>query len=779
MQNNSIEHEICQNSLEYGVAVNTDRAIPDAKSGLKPVARRVLYDAFVTNRASNKPHVKCADIVGTTMSRFHPHGDSSIYGALVRLTQDWVMRYPLLDPHGNFGNIFGDGPASQRYTEVRLSKLAEDGLLKNLKKNVVDFTPNYSETEDEPITLPAIFPNLLCNPNEGIGWAIGCSWAPHNLNEVAQAIHDYVDGIEPMLPGPDFPTGGIVINKNDIPKIMQTGHGSVKIRGRYKIEGQNIVFYELPYGTKLEDLMTQIGKASEEEKLSHIADVRNESGRKGIRLTIQVDKNADPNKIVNDLFAKTDLQTSFSYNQIALIGKTPTEMNLKDAIKVYVDHNLDCNKREKEFDLNKIQARQEIVAGLLIALEDIDNVIAIIKKSKDTASAIQNLLSHYNLTENQAKAIVDMKLGRLAGLEKIALQEEKTSLEKEAADILSFLNSESQQTSYMLEKLDTIVKKYGDARRTELTQIEINPEEKEIAAVAPENVVVIVSQNGDIKRIPSKSFKVQRRNGKGVKSIDDAVLASISTNTIDTLMVFTSKGKMYRLLVDNVPAGTNTSKGTNLNSLIKFEDNEKVIAVTSLNHGSQAKYAVFFTKKGLIKKTYIEEYTKVKRNNGIVAISLKDNDTIANVCFLDEEEVLVITKKGMSIHFDTASINPIGRATAGVKSIKLIDDDEVVIGLPLYNETDDVAVFTEKGFGKKVSLSEFPYQQRGGKGNIVYKPNPTTGDIVGAALVNDRDSILLVGIKSICIAATDLPLLTRISMGNIMIKNTVKSIVKL
>ena len=429
MQNNDIFNELGQNFIEYAVAVNTDRAIPDARSGLKPVARRILYGAFNEGFSSNKPHIKCANIVGNVMAKFHPHGDSSIYDALTRLSQPWVMRYPLIDWHGNNGNRDGDPAASYRYTEARLSKLSEKGLLANIRKNTVDFVPNYSETEDEPVTLPAIFPNLLCNPNTGIGVAIACNWLPHNLKEVAQAIYDYVDGKEPMIPGPDFPTGGLIINGNDLPNIIRTGKGSVKIRGKYNIENNNIVFYEIPYGTGTEDLMNEIGAACDEERIHGITNIRNESNRKkGFRLVIECDKNANMATIIASLFKETSLQTSISYNQVALVDKTPTELGLKDCIKIYIDHNVSCVTREANFDKAKAEARLHIVDGLIKALENIDNIIALIKSADSSADAKVKLISKYGFSEEQAKAILDMKLSRLAKLEKIELEEEKAKL---------------------------------------------------------------------------------------------------------------------------------------------------------------------------------------------------------------------------------------------------------------------------------------------------------------------------------------------------------------
>lgn len=780
MDNSELINELGFNFINYAAACNTDRAIPDATSGLKPVARRILFGAYDSGRSSNKPHVKCASIVGDVMGRYHPHGDSSIYMALVRLAQSWTMRYPLIDFHGNMGNIGGDGPAAPRYTEARLSKIAEDGLLSGLKKQNVPFMPNYDETREEPVTLPAIFPNLLCNPNTGIGVAIACNWLPHNLNEVAQAIYDYMDGKEPMLPGPDFPTGGVIINKNDIPNILKTGHGSVKVRGQYRIEKNSIIFYEIPYGTTTEGLMNEIGALCEEKEIEGISDIRDESNLKGLRIVIQCDKNASPDGVVKKLFAKTNLQTSISYNQVALVNKTPTELNLKDCIEIYIQHNEDCLVREVTFDKAKAEARKEIVEGLLRALEDIDNIIALIKKSKSSTDAKDQLIAKYSFTENQAKAIVNMKLGSLAGLEKMELQNEHAELIAAIENYMEILNSEDKRKSIVRERLEAIVKKYGDKRKTELAQIDVKPEEKEIAEVVPEDVIVVLTKSGDIKRIPVKSFRIQKKNGKGVKSENDAILDTISTNTIDVLMFFTNKGKMYRTIVDNIPEGTNASRGVRVASLINMEPDEKVIAMTSLYRKSTAKYVVFFTKKGLIKKTALEEYTKVKRSTGIQAIKINEEDSIASVTFLNQEEVIIITKHGMSIHFETASINPIGRVTAGVKTIKLADDDEIIAGLPVHNVNDCVAIFTENGFAKKSKLDEYPLQGRAGKGVMCYKPTTTTGLVVGAAMVEDSDNILLVGkTNSICISAKDIPLLTRASIGNIMIKNRIDSIVKL
>ena len=772
MQTNDIKNELGTNFIEYAVACNTDRALPDAKSGLKPVAKRILWSAYEQGRLSSKPHVKSARIVGDCMAAYHPHGDSSIYGAMVRLSQPWVLRYPLIDWHGSNGNIAGDGPAAARYTEARLSKIAEDGLLAGLKKKNVDFIDNYDETLDEPVTLPAIFPNLLCNPNSGIGVAMACNWLPHNLNEVAAAIYDYMDGKEPMIPGPDFPTGGIVINSKDIPMIIKTGHGSVKVRGKYKIEKSNIVFYEIPYGTTIEGLLSEIGKVCDEKEIEGISEIRDESNKKGIRIVIECEKNVLPEAIVNKLYSKTNLQTSISYNQVALIDKTPTQLGLKDCCKIYVDHNIDCLIKEMNFDLDKAKARLHIVEGLLIALEDIDNVIALIKKSADSGTAKVSLMEKYKLDEIQAKSILAMRLSSLAHMEKVELENEKKELVDKIADIEDVISNKARQLSMIKDRLSAIVKKYGDARRTELTHIELKPEEKEIAEVIPEDVVVVATTTGTIKKVPKASFKVQRRGGKGIKAKGDPVLDIIKTNTVDTLMFFTDKGKMYRTIVDNVPTGTNATKGTLISDIVKIADDEKVIAVTSLHRTSMPKYAIFITKNGLFKKTYLEEYMKTKRNAGIAAMTVREGDSVVDIIFMDEEDMVIITKDGMSIRFTTSDINSVGRIAQGVKAIKLNDGDEVIAALPVHKETDSVAVFSENGVGKKTSLKEYPVQGRGGKGTITYKPNASSGHLVSAKMISDEDNLLIIGnYSSICISAKEIPEIGKTGVGNILLKN--------
>lgn len=778
IQTSDLVKEMGQNFIEYAVACNSDRAIPDAKSGLKPVAKRILYGAYEQGRSSSKPHVKCADIVGKVMAEWHPHGDSSIYGTLARLAQPWVMRYPLIDFHGSIGNIDGDGPAAPRYTEARLAKLSEDGMLAGIKKKNVDFMPNYSETKDEPVTLPAVFPNLLCNPNTGIGVAMACNWLPHNLREVQKAIFDYMDGKEPSIPGPDFPTGGIIINKNDLPNIIKSGRGSVKLRGKYVIEDNNIVFTELPYGVATEPLMNEIGAAADEGKINGIKNIRNESNRKkGFRLVIECDKGAPIATIVNLLFKETSLQVSISYNQVALVDKTPVELGLKDCIKIYIDHNIDCIKREVEFDLNKTKNRLEILQGLLKALEDIDNIITLIKNSESAAAAKTSLITKYTFTDAQAQAIVDMKLGKLAGLEKLEINEEAMECEELIEELNIMYNN---PIDVLKNKLEAITNKYGDARRTELIQIaDSTKEEKEIEFVEPEKCVVIMTEGGSVKRIPQTSFRTQKRNTKGVKTQEDITSCVIRTNTIDSLMIFTNQGNMYRLLVDNIPVGTNVSKGTPIAGLIEMNQDEKPTVIYSIYRDTDAKYIMFVTKNGLVKKSSLEEYTKTKKKNGILAINIKENDELAAVFLVKDEDIIITTKLGNAIRFNSMEIGATSRATSGVKGISLNEGDTVSTAIPVHDKDDQLALFLSNGIGKKIKLTDLPSQKRAGKGLMVVKKEE--GDIlIAAALVAAEDNVLIVGnLSSVCISASEIPSLSRASTGNQLIKgNKIKSVSK-
>ena len=774
MTSNQVEltHELGTNFINYALAVNTDRSIPDATTGVKPVHKRILYCALDDGNTSNKKHVKCANIVGSMLAKWHPHGDTAVYDALVRLAQPWIMRYPLIDFHGNRGNQIGDPPAHYRYTECRLAKISEDGILDGVKKHCVDFVPNFDETREEPVNLPAIFPNLLCNPNSGIGVALACSWAPHNLKEVAAAINDYLDGKEPMLPGPDFPTGGLVLNKDDIPKIMSTGKGTVRIRAKYECDGNDIIFNEIPYGLTVEKVVQELNDLADiDGKLDGVSEIKDETTKKSVRIVLRCKKDANIAKIISTVFAETSLQTSFSYNQVALVDGEPKLLNLKDCIEVYVKHNLSCIVKEYNFNLNKAKARLHIVEGLLKALEDIENIISTIRSSDTTANAKKALQEKYGFSEEQAKAITDMKLGKLASLEKVEIENERAELLSTIENIMEILNSRDKQIAMLRERLDIIVKKYGDDRITELAQIAIEKKQKEPVVIEPKDCVIIITSKNTIKRIDAKSFKPQKRNTTGVKTGSDMIIFSQKTNTQDVLMVFTSKGKMYRLLVDNIPEGTNASAGAPLSSLIEFEDGEKPMAFTTLSADNDKKFIFFATKKGIIKKVPLEEYNSLKRT-GVTAIKFKEGDELAAVTFINQEEMMLVTKNGMSIRFAVAGMPISSRTAQGVKGMNVAEDDQVIAALPISNPASYLAIVSIDGLGKRTELKEFTIQNRGGKGLSCYK-NP----IAGAELIVDDGMLLISGDKtSIVVKATELPILNRTSLGNIMLKNNEKVI---
>ncbi len=779
---NDIVQELGTNFIEYAAAVNTDRAIPDARDGLKPVAKRILWSAFEEKHFFNKPHVKAARIVGDVIGKYHPHGDSSIYGAMVRLSQPWVMRYPLIDWHGSNGNIAGDGPAAARYTEARLAKISEDGLLSHVKEDNIDFIPNYDESLEEPVCLPSSLPNLLCNPNSGIGVAMACSWAPHNLRDVASAIYSYMDGNIPQLPGPDFPTGGLIINGKDIPDIYKTGHGSVKIRARYKIEDNKIIFYEVPYGQTIEGLLEELNELCESKTLEGIKDAHDESNKKGIRIVIEVAKGLDPSTMAENIYRKTNFQSSFSYNQVALVDKTPTELTLEDCCRIYVEHNKDCLRKELTFNLIKATDRLEIVKGLLRALEDIDNIIKLIKSSENSKIAKESLIEKYDFTENQAKAILAMRLSSLTKLDSVELNKEREELWAEINMLNNILLNENLQLDLIKDRLKDLVKKYGDERRTEITNIEIKPEAKEKKEIIPEDVVVVINQAGDIKRIPKMSFKVQRKAGKGIKSAEENILSSFATNTLDTVMLFTSTGKMYKLPVDKIPEGSNTTRGINLQTIFSFESKEKLQAAINLKHNTNAEYVVFFTKQGLIKKTKLEEYTNLKKNIGTAAIKLKEGDSLASVTFLKDEDVIVLTEKGMNIRFETKSISPIGRVTSGRKAIKLVEGDSVIVGLPI-NRKDEQKFFivgSKVGNVVKIPIEDFSNQIPNGKGTKSIRL-AATDIVINGIICTNEDNLLVVGTKhSKTINVSEVVQTSRDSAGRPVIKDEqLKGLIKI
>lgn len=615
---------------------------------------------------------------------------------------------------------------------------------------------------------------------------MACSFAPHHLGATIDAILQYlanegvtVEELYKTIEGPDFPTGGIIINRDELLEGYKTGRGRVRIRGKYHVEEEGkrtkkelLVFTEIPYGVNKESLIEKIAELCEQKKIEGIADIRDESNREGIRLVFEIKKDANADVVANILFNKTQLETTYSINHTCLADGEPKVLGLKDLISHYVAHQQEVILRRSKFDLAKIDARIHVLEGYMKALEDIDNVITVIKASKNSAEAREQLVIKFPLTETQAKAILDMKLAKLTGLEKIEIQKELGELSQEKDRLTAIINDTATLNDVLREELLEIKGKYNDQRKTVITQVSAQPkEEKEIEFVQPEEVVVVITKAGNVKKIPAKSFKVQARNGKGVKNQDDVVMDIISTNTVDTLMIFTSLGKVYRLLVDQVPTGTNTSRGTSIKTLVKLESHEEPIAITSLYRKTNAEYVVFVTEQGMIKKTKLSEYLSTKRS-GIQGLKLRDGDTIADITFLAQEQMFIVTEKGMCIRFESKDIGAVGRNALGVIAIKVAEGDRVVAALPINKVTDDVALFTEYGLGKKTALSEFPVQGRAGKGTIAYKPTDGTGNVVAIALVDDTDNLLVVGDKtSICISSKDIPKLSKGAMGNIIIKN--------
>ena len=764
--------ELHQNAIDFAYEANSQRAFADARDGLKPGQRACLWEMYIKGYASNKPHVKSAKIDGGVAATWWPHGTTAIYETFARMSQSWINNIPEVDWHGANGNqVIGSVPAADRYTEARLSKAAEDGMLQGLKKNNVPMIPNFSEDEEWPEVLPSIMPRLMVNGCQGIGYTVANTWLPHNLKELSYIIHKYVETgeIDYANIHPDFPSGGIIINKDELSNIYTTGKGKVVLRGKTEIKGNNILITELPYQVYVEPLMEEIKELRLKDEITGIDEIYNKCDKK--RLLIEIECSESPQKVLAQLYQWTSLQKSYNPNQYALVSKTPKLLNLKQYLDIYINHNLECIKREYEFDLVKAKARKEIVEGLVKALEDIDNIIALIKNSESSAKAKEALIKTYAFTENQAKAILDMKLSKLAHLEKVELNDELIQL---TSDIQKYTDIISKRERLVLEfedRLEKFVQKYGTNRRTELIQIAASTkEEKELELVEPEKCVVVMTESGYIKRVPIASFRTQKRNGKGVKTQDDITSMVIRTNTVDSLMIFTTLGKMYRLLVNDIPVGNNTAKGVSIKGLVAMEAKEEPSVIYSIYRDTEAKYVFFTTKMGLVKKTNLEEYCKTKKSNGIIAINLKEGDELISACLVKDEPIILLTKDGMGIKFNSMEIGATSRATSGVKGITLNPDDRVVAALPVRNTSDKLGIFISTGTGKKIALNELPIQKRAGKGLICYKG---AGHIAAGCLISDEDDVLICGdSNSLCISAKEIPDLTRQAIGNQLIKNS-------
>lgn len=758
LQQNLIE-ELSQNFIDYAAEVNEDRAIPDAKSGLKPVATRILWSALEKNRTSKKPHVKSARVVGDVMGAYHPHGDSSIYEAMVRLSQDWVMRYPLLDFHGNNGAISGDGAAAQRYTEVRLSSVAEDGLLTNLKKRNVDFKKNYDGTLDEPVTLPSIFPNLLCNPNKGIGVSIACSWLPHNLKEVASAIFDYIAGKEPVLLAPDFPTGGLIVNGNELKNIITTGKGTVKVRSRYKVDKQNLIFYELPYRETIDGVMESIADACEKNDNHGIDEIRDETTKKGIRIVIVCEKNKNPDAVAAWLFKNTKLQTSLSYNQVAVLDKTPMELGLKDCCKIYVDHNIDCLLRETEYDLNKAKERLHIVTGLLKALQDIDAIIKTIKESADAASARVSLIEKYSFTEIQAKSILSMKLSSLANLEKVELNQEKEKLDSRIGECGNILTQKDKQLELIQKKLNAIVELYGDDRRTEIAE---GGDVKD--AVEEEHLIWL---EGDKLKKVSKDYSPKPK---------ERIIQILPIKSNQDVTIFTSCGRCYKVKAFAIPA-----TDIPFNSLVQTkEETESIVSIFVALAEKTNKKIIFGTQKGMIKQTALAEYQNISyAKKGSVATTLKlADDKVSSVSLTDTKakDVVLITNKGKGLKISLDSVSTMGKAAGGIKGIILKESDYLVSAIA--SSAPYLAIVETHNHGKVIDINTLELKNKGGQG--VYITNSKNADIIGAFGVEKKDSLLLLGDKKhTVVPVSSLPFSSKTAQGNKLSTNNTLCSVKI
>ena len=793
MENFITEVDILDESKEsfltYAAEVLTDRAIPAAEDGLLSAQRKLLWTMEDYLKMDSKGKTKkCNAIVGSTLATSYFHGDISCYGVLCKMSQEYLMRYPLVTGQGSLGTQENnDMVASSRYTEAKPSKYT-DIMMLDFKKNVVPLKETYNGEFMEPVVLPSLFPNAICNGRQAIGISMSHNSLPHNLSEVCDGIIAYIknnkitiDELMEYIKGPDFPLENIIINSKDIKSAFATGHSStsLKVRGIYEIKGQTITFTTIPYRTYRNKIKEQLEKNIDifDEILE---DFNDESSLGKNKLVFTAKKGVLPEAVVNKLFALTDLQTTLSYNMNYIVNGTPKMCSMLDLIKAYVTHQINVLLAATNFDKDKAEHRAHVLEGLLIVIKDIDKAIKLIRESLNTAEAKEKLIKEFNIDEIQAKAVLDMKLGKLTKLDKDDLIKELEEKKAIIAECNKIINEEEYRNLKLIDKITDLKNKYGDKRRTQLLNIEVPKEEKEIAEVIPEDVVVVTTQSGLIKRIPAASFKVQRKGGKGVKSADDAVLDVVKTNTVDAMMFFTTKGKMYRTIVDNIPVGTNVSKGVFIKDLIKIDNDEKVIAVTSLRRTTIPQYVIFITKNGLIKKSLLSEY-KTNRNTGISAIKLKEGDSVADILFQDDEDIFIATKNGMTIRIDSKAINPIGRNATGVIGIKLADDDEVIGALSVHKTTDNVALFTSGGLGKKCAVSDFPIQGRGGKGTIAYKPSETTGSLVGIAMVDDNDNILVIGNNnSICFSAKEIPSLGKAASGNIMIKdNRIMSITKI
>ena len=747
--------------IDYAMSVIASRALPDVRDGLKPVQRRILYSMIELNNGPDKPHRKCARIVGDTMGKYHPHGDSSIYGALVNMAQEWSMRYTLVDGHGNFGSVDGDGAAAMRYTEARLSKISME-MTTDINKDTVDFVPNFDETEREPSVLPSRFPNLLVNGTTGIAVGMATNIPPHNLRETIDGVlkiinnrvdHDRETAIEELLEivkGPDFPTGAMILGQNGINEAYRTGRGKIKVRAVTEIEPmannrQRIVVTELPYMVNKARLIEKIAELVRDKKVEGISDLRDESSREGMRMVIELKKDANPNVILNHLYKHTQLQDTFGVIMLALVNNEPMVLNLKQILELYLKHQEEVITRRSKYELNKAEERAHILQGLLIALDHIDEVIQIIRSSKNVAEAKLRLIESYGLTDAQAQAIVDMRLRALTGLERERLENEFAELQARIAELKAILGDEKKLLGVIRDEITVIRNKYGDERRTSLG---IDDDEITIEdLIKKENTVIAMTKLGYIKRMTVDNFRSQNRGGKGIKGMstldEDYIEELMMTSTHHYIMFFTNKGKAYRIKAYQIPEASRIARGTAIVNILPLEAGEKITALIPIKDLDQEAYLFMATKKGLVKKTLISEYNNI-RKTGIISISLKEDDELIEVKLTNnEKDIFLVTKNGKCIRFNENDVRPTGRTSMGVIGMTLDVDDEIV-GMQLNTQGDSLLIASENGMGKRTALDEFNCQHRGGKGVLCYNITDKTGYVIGAKIVNDDHEIMMI-----------------------------------
>jgi len=770
--------------IDYAMSVIASRALPDVRDGLKPVQRRILYSMIELNNGPDKPHRKCARIVGDTMGKYHPHGDSSIYGALVNMAQEWSTRYPLVDGHGNFGSVDGDGAAAMRYTEARLSKISME-LTADINKNTVDFAPNFDETEKEPVVLPARYPNLLVNGTSGIAVGMATNIPPHNLREVIDAVVKIIDDqiektgettiedILQIIKGPDFPTGATILGTRGIEEAYRTGRGKIRVRAVTDIEpmanGKNrIIVTELPFMVNKARLIEKIAELVRDKKIDGITALEDQSSREGMRICIELRRDVNANVILNQLYKHTQLQDTFGVIMLALVNNEPKVLNILDMLKFYLKHQEEVVTRRTQYELNKAEERAHILQGLLIALDNIDRVITIIRGSKTTQIAKEGLIEEFTLTDVQAQAIVDMRLRALTGLEREKLETEYAELMERIGELKAILADRKLLLGVIKEEILIISEKYGDERRTQIGFDEFDLSMEDL--IPEQDVVITKTKLGYIKRMTTDTFKSQNRGGKGIKGMqtleEDYVEELFMTSSHHYIMFFTNKGRVYRLKAYEIPEASRTSRGVAIVNLLQLMPEEKITAMIPIKEYEDGQYLFMATKKGLVKKTKITDYSNV-RKTGLAAITLREDDELIEVKFTDKtQDIILVTKYGQCIRFDENDVRSTGRTSMGVRGINLTDGDEVV-AMQLCSQGSQILIVSEKGLGKRTNMEEFTAQNRGGKGVKCYKITEKTGEVVGAKAVDEDNEIMIINTEGIIIRmeCSGISVLGRITSG--------------